>query len=272
MVLDQPEGFGRVEPFHQQDRCSMLDRHPEDRVERVDVEQRERQQRHVVVGKRQPGNGRHLVQVGGQVPVGQHRALGRGGRAGGVCDHGQVIRVGRSRSCRPRSLIGEHLLERERAARRGRSTDDQDALQVGQSIPDGQEGRQRSEFGHHNLRPGVRQGVPDLLRRQHDIQRARGRSGPKDPVQRGDELRNVPGQEGHPVAASDSEPGQCRGRQVDPLVQLGERHRPAAKQDRRSLGIGAPCVSHQIGKVHGSSSPNQPRPVTGQRIPTPYND
>ena len=81
----------RVEPLDEHDRAADPQRQPEQRVQPEHVEQRQHGQRHVVDAVGAGRVGEDLVEVGGQVPVGEHRRARGARRAAGEQQHGHVV-------------------------------------------------------------------------------------------------------------------------------------------------------------------------------------
>ena len=91
LVHEQGEQLRNVEARHQQQRSSQREHRVQDDVEAVDVIERQEAESHVVGGNFAGVGSDELKDVGHQVEVREHHALGKAGGAAGVGKRGEGL-------------------------------------------------------------------------------------------------------------------------------------------------------------------------------------
>jgi hypothetical protein len=216
MALEQVEELAEVEARHHDDRRALRETEVDDDRLAVDVEERQRADKHVVLVD--AVHRADLLEVGDEVAVREHHALGHTGRPARERQRGEVgagVEVGLPR----RVVAGRQRLERIDAV-------------------DARAGHRRAQrlCGDHRLGVGLRELGGDLARRQQRVDRADYPAERGDRVERDRPVEAVRREQGDGVAVPDPvgrEPGRDR---LDPRGKLGVgHHRPADRVDQRRL-------------------------------------
>ena len=97
LVVDEVEHRLRLELLDEQQPGAVAQHAAEDRVEAVDVEEREHAEDDVVAVHHRRLDGRDLLDVGQQRPVAEHRGARQAGGAAGVEEGGELLGVGQRR-------------------------------------------------------------------------------------------------------------------------------------------------------------------------------
>ena len=195
-------------------------------------------------------------QLGHEVAVGQHAALGTAGGAGGVDDRGEVQRGGRRTPClelvvgdvgaEPRQDVDRVVLDRP---------DVPQLLEVRADL--GHPAQVRETLGDHGTRAGVAEDVADLRRRRRLVDRDAHRPGEPDGVVDQRPFVAGPRDQRDPVSGGDTggdeslgHPAdlvqELRGGDVGPLLGTGQ----ASPEDDR-VGRLRGVVDHVVGEVPG---------------------
>ena len=168
---------------------------------------------------RRPGWRLALLEVGQQVAVGEHRRLGRAGRAAGEQQHRQVV-VGRGRRAgRARRPAGRRAARA--SGRRARPSLTTTSVQ-GRARRPGRAGRRWPGRGGRRSRPGPRRRPAplDLRCRAQRVERHGHGAGAEDGQVRHHEVPVVGGDDRHPVAGLDAQPDEPAPQAGDLVAQL----------------------------------------------------
>ena len=217
---------------------------PEAGLQRVDVEERQHEEHHVVRAHRRRRDGRALPQVGEQRAVAEHRTARGAGRARGEHQQREVLALADGLDRAGAATAGDDRVPAGRV--------DQSPMRAGHRLLDDVRGQ---VVGDDRLGVAVPEHRGDLRRRVAGVDRHHDDARAQRAEVGGDEGRGVAQDQREAVAGVQVQLGAQAGRRgVDVAVELGpgERRRAAGHRtmpDGEVVASGSCGVTHAVGEV-----------------------
>ena len=240
----QGEELLEVEPRHRHDRGAGGQTHVHEHLHAVDVEERQHRDERLVLVE---GDHRcRLREVGHQVAVGEHHALGQAGGARRVGQHHHVVEV-------DGHLLGQRVAEERRQGGHSvRLADHEQLLHRGVLHGLGgdlEEHRDRDQPG----RAGVDELVVHLAGRVGGVDRGDHPAGQRDGVEHHAVLGAVRRHDRQHLALGEPGGHQPAGEAANGVVELGVGHRAAGRAVDERGAVAARAASARTNGVSGTS-------------------
>ena len=211
----------------------------------------------------------HLLEVGQQVAVRQHRALRLARRAARIRKARKVILTDRHR--RRRLTAADHLIPAHRADRRA-TADHHDVLEHRKRLAQPVHRTQERLGDDNSARLCIGQDERDFVGGVHRVERDHHAAGTFDPEVRIDEMGDVVHEHSHPIALPDTERRDARSGLLDRPLELAVRDGLVLKDERSLVRKASSRLLDDVRDVHaralmlrGTLRARSKRPVPRRR-------